>query len=241
MPFAIVEYRSELTTVPEKWLIADSSGNTQVYWPPARAISALQKRENTEPVLSGDDEWIPGPEIVKRTGIATFELAEKDLTRMEQYSTTETESSGNEGGIVTRAASASKVHQASSQKPKTPIFTIPSHLQLGSAPSQIGNTKAARKLNFTEQIIPPQQLDEQKNAQQQQSVEAGLNIRLTDSPRTYTIDELRDAEILSDSSIGAAGGSTALLSGMNIAPQAQQQKVVQVYQNEIGVRARVDQ
>lgn len=139
MAFAIVQLRNIVEIVPEKWLVLDSNGNLVVMWLP-KNLTILQRDPNSVQVLSGEDKWKAGQEMVKRRGTPTYIDAENECRVMEAESSGAELSDSADNRPITRKM---PVNAAPTHHAKIPSFNLPNKL-LSTPPSTV--TMAARKL-----------------------------------------------------------------------------------------------
>lgn len=93
--FVVLQDRcGRLSYAPQNWVKVCEDNKEIIYWP-KKNQTALQNDATSEPVLFGENKWLIIGDTVKRRGILTKELAEKEIDEMMQTGDTDYDSETN--------------------------------------------------------------------------------------------------------------------------------------------------
>lgn len=82
------DVRGRLSYAPESWVKLNDKNEEVVFWP-KRNQTSLQNDPTSEPIIFGDNKWLEVNDVVKRRGILSKELAEKEMDVMMMTSSTD--------------------------------------------------------------------------------------------------------------------------------------------------------
>lgn len=148
--FVILEDdRKGLSIAPQKWVIVEESGQEIIYWP-KKNLTKLQNDPNSEPIVSGESQWLIVKDTIKRRGIKTLEEAEEEIEKMMQISQTEKDDEDTDGEGGRRKTRADKHSEKEICKSPIPKFVIESSVlfKLNSAIAQTSDTANTKRLCY---------------------------------------------------------------------------------------------